>query len=169
MIKSVLVVYASKYGATTEIADKIGEVLRAEGLKVDVRSAKSITDLGGYGAIVLGSAIYAGNWMKEASLMLQAHEGTLASRPVWFFTSGPTGTGDAAALVKGVLFPENIKVYADRIKPRDVVMFHGKIDMSKLNFAEKLIMKAMKAPIGDFRDWDAITAWAKGIAAELNK
>jgi hypothetical protein len=30
-----------------------------------------------------------------------------------------------------------------------------------------MIVKAVKAPDGDFRDWDTIRAWADGIAAEL--
>ena len=30
-----------------------------------------------------------------------------------------------------------------------------------------MIVKAVKAPDGDFRDWDAIRAWADGIAAVL--
>jgi menaquinone-dependent protoporphyrinogen oxidase len=43
------------------------------------------------------------------------------------------------------------------------------LDMDKLNLAEKVIAKVMRAPVGDFRDWDAITAWAKEIAAVLKK
>ena len=39
--------------------------------------------------------------------------------------------------------------------------------MQKLNLAEKLIVKALKAPAGDFRDWEAIIPWAQSIAAEL--
>jgi menaquinone-dependent protoporphyrinogen oxidase len=47
------------------------------------------------------------------------------------------------------------------------MLFHGDIDMSKLNFAEKLILRGVKAPTGDFRDWNAITAWAIQIAEAL--
>ena len=39
--------------------------------------------------------------------------------------------------------------------------------MKKLNLAEKLIVKGIKAPTGDFRDWNAITAWAAAIADAL--
>jgi len=41
------------------------------------------------------------------------------------------------------------------------------MDMKKLGLAEKLIIKAIKAPAGDFRDWDAITSWAAAIADAL--
>jgi menaquinone-dependent protoporphyrinogen oxidase len=39
--------------------------------------------------------------------------------------------------------------------------------MKTLNLAEKLVVKALKAPVGDFRDWDVIASWAEGIAAAL--
>jgi menaquinone-dependent protoporphyrinogen oxidase len=58
---------------------------------------------------------------------------------------------------------------ADRIRPRDTAVFHGVLDMKKLNLAEKLIIKGIKAPIGDFRDWDAIASWAAAIAAALKQ
>jgi menaquinone-dependent protoporphyrinogen oxidase len=32
-----------------------------------------------------------------------------------------------------------------------------------------MIMKAVKAPEGDFRDWDAIRAWAATIADDLTR
>ena len=56
-----------------------------------------------------------------------------------------------------------------RIRPRDIAVFHGTVDMEKLNFIEKSMIKNVKAPIGDFRDWDAITSWAVMIADELKE
>ena len=52
----ILVAYGSKYGATAEIAQKIGEVLQQEGLQAEVISAKKVTDIKQYKAVVLGSA-----------------------------------------------------------------------------------------------------------------
>jgi hypothetical protein len=31
------------------------------------------------------------------------------------------------------------------------------------------MIKNVKAPLGDFRDWEAITSWAKSIADGLKK
>ena len=41
--------------------------------------------------------------------------------------------------------------------------------MNKLNFFEKFVFKKTPDMIGDFRDWNAIEAWANIIAAELKK
>jgi len=165
----VLVAYATKYGATKEIAEKIGDVLRSQGVQAEVQPADRATDPGSYNAVILGSAIYAGQWRKEAVTFLEANEETLARMPVWFFSSGPTGEGDPVELVKGWRFPEGQRPIADRIGPRDMAVFHGMIDGGKMNFAEKLIIKALKAPFGDFRDWEAITAWATNVANALQK
>jgi menaquinone-dependent protoporphyrinogen oxidase len=169
MNNQILIAYASKHGATTEIAEKIGEVLRQAGLSVDVLPADRVGDLSPYKAVVLGSAVYIGQWRKEAAKLLAANEKTLAERPVWLFSSGPTGEGDPVQLVKGWRFPEKQQPIADRIRPRDIAIFHGALNAKKLNLLEKQAIKMVKAPMGDFRDWDAITAWATTIAKTLNK
>lgn len=165
----VLVAYATKYGATAEIAEKIGEVLRQAGLDADVQPADRVHDLTPYRAVVLGSAVYAGQWRKEAATFLEKNEQALSERPVWLFSSGPTGEGDPVQLLNGWRFPEALQPIADRIGARDIVLFHGVIDMQEINLPEKLIVKALKAPAGDFRDWDAISAWAADIAEALQQ
>lgn len=163
----ILVAYATKHGATAEIAERLGEVLRAAGLEADVVPAQRVGDLDAVDAVVLGSGVYAGQWRKEAATFLEANAEQLTGRPVWLFSSGPTGEGDPVETMNGWRFPEKLQPMADRIGPRDIVLFHGVLDLEKLNLAEKLVVKALKAPIGDFRDWDAITAWAQEIAAAL--
>ena len=91
MDKNILVAYASKYGATKEIAEKIGEVLRQADLQADVLPVDGIHDISPYQAVILGSAVYVGKWQKEAVEFLQTYENILADRPVWLFSSGPTG------------------------------------------------------------------------------
>lgn len=163
----VLVAYASKYGSTAEIAAAIGGVLEENGHDVTVAQAKAVNDLRPYEAVVLGSAVYVGNWMAEAVTFLESHESELAQRAVWLFSSGPTGTGDAREIVAGWLFPESVQPIADRLGPRDITLFHGNIDLKRLNFGERLLVKAMNGSTGDFRDWVAIRAWGKRIADAL--
>jgi menaquinone-dependent protoporphyrinogen oxidase len=165
----VLVAYASKYGATKEIAEKIGQLLHDNGLDVDVLSVKQVDKLEPYGAVVLGSAAYIGQWRKEASRFLKDNMNTLAEKPTWLFSSGPTGEGDAVELMKGWRYPGRLQQSIDRIKPRDITVFHGVLKSEKMNFLEKWMIKNVKSPLGDFRDWEAITKWAENIAEELKK
>ena len=167
MSDRVLVAFGSKHGATAEIAEAIAEVIREAGIDVDVLRAGTVKDLAPYAAVVLGSGVYIGKWQKEAVRFLEAQEAGLAERPVWLFSSGPSGEGDPVELLKGWRLPEAQQPVADRIAPRDIAVFHGSIDPAKLGIIEKQMIKMVKAPAGDFRDWDAIRAWAAGVASEL--
>ena len=144
-------------------------MLRQKGLEVDVSPVGSAGDPASYQAVVLGSAAYIGQWRKEAVKFLSANEKSLAGKPVWIFSSGPTAEGDPIELVKGWRFPEKLKPVIDNIKPRDITVFHGVLDINKMNFIEKFMINKVKAPLGDFRDWDSIIAWATMIAGELGK
>jgi menaquinone-dependent protoporphyrinogen oxidase len=169
MDSQVLVTYATKYGATAEIAEKIGQVLRQAGLRTDVLPTDRVSNLTPYKAVVLGSAVYIGQWRKEAARFLKVNEKALAERPVWLFSSGPTGEGDAVALTQDWRFPKALQPIADRFQPRDIAVFHGNVNLKKLNLIEKWMIKNVKAPLGDFRDWDAITSWATAIADVLKE
>lgn len=163
-----LVAYASKYGATQEIAEKIGLELHQAGIQVDVRSINNIHDLGQYSAVILGSGVYVEQWNKEAASFLRTNEDSLKNRKVWLFSSGPTGEGDPVDLVKGWHLPAGLKPVADRIQPRGITVFHGNIDPNKLHFIQKWVIKnIVKKPFGDYRDWDAIVNWTSNVASEL--
>jgi menaquinone-dependent protoporphyrinogen oxidase len=164
----ILVTYASKHNATAEIACAIGEVIRQiDGSLVDVASVENVHDITPYDAVILGSAVYAGQWQKQAVDFLKQHETELAQRPVWLFSSGPVGEGDAKDLLNGWTFPEALQPVAERINPHDIILFHGSIDPLKLNFVERVVVKGIQAPTGDFRDWDVIRGWAYNIAQDL--
>jgi menaquinone-dependent protoporphyrinogen oxidase len=164
-----LVAYATKHGATAEIAEKIGQTLRQAGLRTDVLPVDHVRDLTPYQAVVLGSAVYIGQWQKKAVIFLKANEKELAKKVVWLFSSGPTGKGDPVEMMQGWRFPTALQPIVDRIHPRDIALFHGNVDPKTLNPIEKWMLKNVKAPIGDFRDWDAIDAWAVAISQALLK
>lgn len=168
MTAQVLVAYASKYGATQEIAEEIGQVLTKAGLPTDVLPINLVSDLSRYQAFVVGSAVYIGKWRKEAVRFLKANQKKLSGMPVWLFSSGPTGEGDPVELLMGWRFPRAIQPIVDRIKPRGIRVFHGDVNVSKLNSIEKSIIKNVKAHVGDFRDWDDIRSWANAVAVDLN-
>ncbi len=160
----VLVAYATKHRSTAEIAVEIGEVLQKTGLQVDIEQVENVHDLTRYEIVVLGSAVYMGQWRDEAADFLKKHQQELAQRSVWLFSSGPIGNGDPKALMKGWVFPEALQPVVDQIKPHDIVLFHGKLERDWLNLFEKAAVKFVGTNTGDSRDWDMIRNWAKGIA-----
>ena len=165
----VLVAYASKYGATKEIAEKIRQVLKDAGFNTDVLPADKVADLNQYKAVILGSAVYIGGWRKQAARFLKDNEKVLAEKMIWLFSSGPTGQGDPIELVQGWRFPKALQHIADRVKPKDTALFQGAAFPEKLSPIGRWLMKKVKAPLGDFRDWNAITVWAGKIAAKLKE
>lgn len=167
MNKKILITYASKYGATAEIAQKMSEEMQASGLQVDIFSAEKVKDVTPYQSVILGVALYMGQWRKEAVQFLKAHQGTLSKLEVWIFTSGPTGEGDPVEQVQGRLMPENLKPLMDVIRPKEITVFGGKVDPVKMNGFEKWIMKKVKAPSGDFRNWQAISTWTAKVSDSL--
>jgi menaquinone-dependent protoporphyrinogen oxidase len=100
---------------------------------------------------------------------LKAKETVLAEKPVWLFSSGPMGEGDPVESTQGWQFPGKLQPIADRIGPCDMAVFRGAVDVGKLNLIEKWMLKNVKAPVGDFRDWEAITSWATAVTDELKE
>jgi menaquinone-dependent protoporphyrinogen oxidase len=170
----VLVAYASKYGATEGIARRIGESLRKRGLETDVTRCGDLRDPSGYDAYVIGSATYAFNWRKEARKLVERNAGVLAARPTWLFSSGPLGTEtvdkDGNDVLEGAA-PKQFAEYAELIHPRGTQVFRGAYDHDKIRGGDRIVawMPAIRdiLPEGDFRDWDAIDAWADSIADDL--
>ena len=160
---SVLVAYASKHGATEGIGRFIAEQLRTLGWDAVARSVEDVDDLADVEAVILGSAIYFGSWRQEAMEFVDRHAEALASLPVWVFSSGPLGMQAEDAETQ----PRQLAGLRDRLHPRDHRVFFGALDRSKLGLAERMMVKAVKAPEGDFRDWDEIRGWTNGILRHL--
>jgi menaquinone-dependent protoporphyrinogen oxidase len=158
----VLVTAASKYGATGEIARAIGDVLAERGVDATVTPPEEVGSVGDYDAVVLGSAVYAGRWLPPAKELVDRAADALAARSVWLFSSGPIGDPPR---------PEEDPVDAtemlERTKARGHRVFAGKLIKKQLSFPEKAIVMALRAPEGDFRDWDDVKEWASEIADAL--
>ena len=159
----VLVAYASRHGATAEIAEAIGQALRDVGLEVEVIEASAVADVSRYEAVVLGSAVYVGRWLETARSLVDESGDALADRPVWLFSSGPIGDPPKPEAEQAV----QIDDVSERTGARDHRLFAGKLDRSALGFGERAVVLAFRAPEGDFRDWDEIAAWAGEIARAL--
>lgn len=172
----VLVAYASRYGTTQGIAERIAATLRRQGIEATVESASQGPDPAAYDAAVIGSAAYYFHWMKPAASFVRRNKEALAKLPVWLFSSGPLGTkdkDDQGRDLREFLVPKEIEEFRQSVKPRDHRVFFGAMDASKLGFLHRLIYKLPAnrnnaiLPEGDFRDWANIDAWAGNIAEAL--
>jgi menaquinone-dependent protoporphyrinogen oxidase len=158
----VLVVVASKHGSTREIGEAIADELRSALFTVDVREVLEVGRVAGYDAVVLGSGVYAGSWLPEMKSFVHAYYNSLLAVPIWAFSSGPLGEH-----AESHDDPERLLAPLGKIAVRDHRIFVGKLDSQHLGLGERLIVKVVRAPEGDFRDWAAIRAWAHEIANSL--
>jgi menaquinone-dependent protoporphyrinogen oxidase len=172
----VLVAYASRHGATAGIAERIAAGLCAADLTAEARSVKEVPNVTPFDAFVIGSATYTFHWLGEATAFARRNRMVLAERPVWLFSSGPLGTDlvdDKGRDIFEATRPREFEQLGTLLHPRDHRVFFGAWDPDApaIGLAERamrLMPAARKAmPAGDFRDWDAIDAWAADIAAEL--
>ena len=170
----VLVAFESKYGATQGIADRIGDALRKRGLEADVIRCGEVRNASGYDAFVVGSATYEFNWRKDARKFVDRNARVLSAHPTWLFSSGPLGTEtvdkDGKDVLKGAE-PKQFSEFADLLHPKGTQVFRGAYHHDKIRGADRIVawMPAIRdiMPEGDFREWDAIDAWANSIADDL--
>jgi menaquinone-dependent protoporphyrinogen oxidase len=164
----VLVVVASKHGSTAEIAGALARELagcpdgRVAGLSAVVVPADQQPDPAGFDAVLLGSAVYAGRWMESAREYAARYAATLRTRPVWLFSSGPIGEPPFPPDE-----PHDAAPLATLTGARAHQVFPGRLEKAHLTFGERAMVTAMRAPLGDFRDWAVVADWAARIATAL--
>lgn len=158
---TVLVTAAGKHGSTEEIAGAIGRAIAETGVEADVRPIDEVGALDGYDAVVLGGAVYSGHWVEPARRFAEERAAELSGRPVWLFSSGPLGDQPDAEVV-------DVADLVTRLGAREHRVFAGRLDLARLRFTERAVARAVRAPEGDFRDWEAIAEWARGIGRSLS-
>jgi menaquinone-dependent protoporphyrinogen oxidase len=163
----VLISAASRYGATAEIAQAIGQALSEQGLTVTVIPPGEVRAIDGYDAVIIGSAVYTGHWLDPAKDLVNRFGDALTGRPVWLFSSGPVGKPSGKLARAMGNDPVEIAGMAAAIQPRDHRMFAGKLDRHHLSRPQRAALSVFRGLDGDFRDWAQIRRWADGIAAEL--
>lgn len=166
MSEGVLVAYASKYGSTQEVADRVGATLRSAGHQVDLAPVREVESVAGYRAAVLGSPLYIGRFLKDMKRFLSRHGAAVADHPVAFFALGPTRQDEPWDDVRRQLGQELAKYPS--LAPAVVELFGGAYDPTKLRFPDSLLTKPSASPLhglpaSDLRDWAAIDAWAKSL------
>ena len=162
--KSILLAYATRFGSTQDVAETIAASLRQSGFDVDIQPMSDIKTLAIYDAVVLGAAIYNAHWHPEAHNFLSRHQAAIKQLPVAIFTLGPLSPSEAAKRNSRRQLDKEMTKYP-WLKPVALEIFAGKYDPSKpgLSFFERFL------PARDYRNWDAIRAWANALAARLQQ
>ena len=94
---------------------------------------------------------------------MERHELALRDRTVFLFSSGPIGDPP-----RPLEDPAEVASIDEATMALDHRVFAGRLTESELGAGERLIIKMVRAPFGDFRSWDDITDWATAIASFVN-
>jgi len=161
----ILIAYASKKGSTAEIAQAVAKELQAAGNTADALDIGKVASLQGYDAVVFGGPVYVGRLEGRIGRFVQRHYGELAKMPVAGFV---VCLAAAAKDREGMALAEKaLHAALDPLHPAAETIFAGKLDPEKLSWFQRWITKKVKSPVGDFRDWEAIAAWARGLPGKL--
>ena len=179
-----LIVYGTRYGATANTSEIIGEVLRQEGFEVSIINAKnertpSITD---YDLVIVGSGIQMGRWTGEPERFLQRYGQELSQKKVALFVSSgsahPLSTGEEREKEISEAYTKYLEDKAAKynLKPIALGLFGGVYDFNKMNWLFRKTMSSLKPQLEeaglketepgryDTGDLDAIRGWSRKVA-----
>jgi menaquinone-dependent protoporphyrinogen oxidase len=177
-----LIVYGTRYGATTGTSEEIAKKLREKGFDVRVINAKKekIRDISEYELVIVGSGMRMGKWTSEADNFLKKFQKELEQKKLAIFVSTmktvserERKTDDVAKMRKTALEDE---VTQYNLHPIALGFFGGVLDYNKMGFFFKRTMgflkpqlekdgfKETQSDLYDLRDWDEIRNWAKELA-----
>lgn len=152
----VLVAYGTKRGGTEGLARAVGQGLEDAGHRVDVLPAQRIESLDRWEAVVVGGALYAWFWQRDARRFVKRHVEELQQLPVFFFSSGPL---DFSARDSELPPPGSVARLAKLVGAQRNKTFGGRL-LAEANAAPSL-------PRGDFRDLPATRSWGREVGEGL--
>lgn len=159
----VLIATGTRHGSTREIGERLAEKLSAMDVNVQSCDVSEVQSLEDVDAVVLGSAVYMGQWTKEAREFVDRFRAELLVIPTWIFSSGPIGDPPTPQNE-----PQEHAKVREQVDAEDDRVFPGVLDRSALGLGEKLIVKVIGVEDGDYRPWDEIDAFAEEVGRALN-
>lgn len=182
----ILIVYGTRYGATTGTAEEIAKVLQDEELDVKVVNLKKekVRDIAEYELIIIGSGIQIYRWTSKAEGFLKRFSRELENKKVALFVSSgaqglPDNDGDLEKIERARRKYLEEKASKYNLHPISMGLFGGIWDYNNMPFWAKKFMgplklelkaagiKETKPGVYDTRNWDTIQNWAKDLAKEM--
>jgi len=160
----ILITYATRAGSTVGVAENIAVTLRKRGFLVLIQPVKENPSVKGYQAVIIGSAIRQGAWLPEAATFLIANQEALRRVRVALFTVHGLNRGDdEASRLKREAYLDPLR---SLVLPVTHVFFPGRVDPARLSLFDRLLVKSLKVPVGDYRDWNKVHNWADTLLTE---
>ena len=151
----VLIGWASRAGAASDIAALLADELRTLGHDVDVADLRAGPDPSSRDLVVLGSGIQAGQWYPEATAWVAAHESTLSTMRVALFNvclnaANPVKRDDSLGYNRAL---------AARVDAAAVESFAGRYVPDTVAWFKRLFLRTMQQSAQDHVDEAAVRAW----------
>jgi menaquinone-dependent protoporphyrinogen IX oxidase len=183
-LNKALIVYGTRYGATSTTSEDIAVVLRQKGFDVKVVNAKKdkVKDITEYELVIVGSGIQIHRWTKEPEKFLKKFQKELAKKKVALFvccgsTEPLDGKTDKAKSIENArtkYLEEKAAKY--HLQPVALGLFGGVYNYNRVPWLFGKFMEAIKPQLEaagipqtepglyDTRDLNAICNWAKEVA-----
>ena len=162
MKPSVLVTFATRYGSTREVAQKIADTLKESGIEVDFQLIREVRSVEKYQAVVLGAPLYMFRWHKDARRFLSKHRKEIVQRPIAIFALGPIHDEEKEWQDVQKQLDKALAKYP-WLNPAAVEIFGGRFDPARLRFPYSFLPAMKKIPASDIRDWAKIKSWAENL------
>ena len=146
-MKRKLILFRSKYGSTKEYIKELAERIEGDCVISDVKNFSG--NLKDYNLIILGSCTYMGRIMIVD--FIKKNKQILKRRKVYLFVVGLIPEDNEASKQSFELIPEEIRKNLLGYRK-----FPGRINITKLNFFERMILKITRAKVEDLVDYSQI-------------
>ena len=169
--KKVLIVYASGFGTTAEVAHAMAELLEVKNFQVEVQSADIARSPNKDEIVIIGSAIRYDRWLLEARTYLDLHQESLATLPVAYFYNCLAIAADLTTPDSHQIYDAKLLEMNSSIKPIAVGGFAGTLNYQVMPWYWRLILGPIATLKGlngrDYRDWDAVGTWIDQLAGKI--
>jgi len=141
----------------------VGDGLREAGATVDVLPPRQVKHVDTYDAVVVGGALYAFRWHRDARHFVKRHSRELRERPTFFFSSGPLDTSARERVIPPV---KGVEALMAEVGARGHQTFGGRLTPDARGFiAGKMAVKRS----GDWRDPEHVREWAQTVTAAIRE